>query len=674
MTDKSDHESATSAHQTFCVCPLSLGLHAQFTFEASHPAVSYKPLRPPALALAVRGPYSSVWSSVNDDARLKPTFWGGQELDWEGIAAVDGVSYELMGTASDTLDLTTGNLTRAKPLAVSYDSQSSTFTFGAGPFELTATFLSPVIPDNLCRTSIPLFYISISAQSRDNGTHDVQLYMDVTGAVVAPDQGANIEWSLNEYSGIRSWLVSVDKQTTFGEDDDQALWGNFTFSSARGPARAFFHASGFSEDVRGYFVDKRHLPGSTDDDYRAADDSEPVFAFAHDLGKVSASQSPEALYTLGHIEQPSIKYLTTSGMEDLQPWWTRCFSEIHAMIHYHYHDYNVSRALSDSFEERLPTDVKSYFQTHPAPVPTSLVTSRLTEEEAYYAIVALSTRQVMGAYTLTAPPSSGGCTTRGYAKDEPLIFQKEISSNGNTNTVDVLYPAMPFFLYAKLSLLRNLMAPLLESQECRFYPNDYSMHDLGSHFPNATGHVEGDDEFMPVEESGDMILMMLAYQRATGDTAWLQQHFQIMKRWAQYLIDYTLVPAQQLSTDDFAGQLGNQTNLALKGILALKAMSEISKVVGDQMSVDHYSHTADEYIKKWEEYSVNEDEKHTALAYDWDASTGLLYNAYVDKLLGLNSVPERIYDMQSKWYPQVAGDWGVPLDSRHSYTKSDWGQ
>jgi hypothetical protein len=60
------------------------------------------------------------------------------------------------------------------------------------------------------------------------------------------------------------------------------------------------------------------------------------------------------------------------------------------------------------------------------------------------------------------------------------------------------------------------------------------------------------------------------------------------------------------------------------------------------------------------------------LAYEWRSSYGLLYNIYPDKLLQLGVVPEHIYAMQSNWYPRISQVFGVPLDSRHFYTKSDW--
>ena len=43
-----------------------------------------------------------------------------------------------------------------------------------------------------------------------------------------------------------------------------------------------------------------------------------------------------------------------------------------------------------------------------------------------------------------------------------------------------------------------------------------------------------------------------------------------------------------MSTDDFAGPLELQTNLALKGILGIKAMSGIAKVVDNMEDYKHY--------------------------------------------------------------------------------------
>lgn len=227
------------------------------------------------------------------------------------------------------------------------------------------------------------------------------------------------------------------------------------------------------------------------------------------------------------------------------------------MIDFHFNDFDQTQILASQFEGQLKTDVDAYYSANmaivlsnstPSPPPpyangtqdhdgsneygdqyifdpgngygfldpqnfSGIAIPDVQEAEAYYSIVALSTRQIMGAYTLAIPPSSSAGFNSSSNATEPLMFQKEISSDGNTNTVDVMYPAMPFFLYANPDLLRYNLEPLYQNHEGGFYPNEYSMHDLGSHYPNATGHVEGDDEYMPVEESGNMILMSYAYYK-----------------------------------------------------------------------------------------------------------------------------------------------------------------
>ena len=54
----------------------------------------------------------------------------------------------------------------------------------------------------------------------------------------------------------------------------------------------------------------------------------------------------------------------------------------------------------------------------------------------------------------------------------------------------------------------------------------------------------------------------------------------LLAQWTQFLIDDSLIPANQISTDDFAGALANQTNLAIKCIVGIGAMAQINELVG----------------------------------------------------------------------------------------------
>ncbi|KAL8988168.1 MAG: hypothetical protein Q9177_002713, partial [Variospora cf. flavescens] len=662
-----------------------------------------------------------------------------------GRVTVDGISYEYLGTGSTSLPKSS-NLLPAKPLTVTYDSQYSNFTFAAGPVEITASFLSSVLPTDLCRTSVPLSYLTTSVRSTDAASHDIQFYSDVNAAWVASENNVTIQWELYEGSNlinasghvagdpdpslIYSWFVAdcicwgisltydrffyLQQAYEFAEGMDVPLWGNFTYSSSPMDAQNFSFDSGFSGNVRYQYFMQHSLQGVVDSDYRPFATREPVFAYSHDFGSVS---SASVRYSIGSVQQPIVRYLSREGVVPLQPWWTQCYGDIHQMIDFHFNDFEQTQVLAARFENQLKADVDDYYGANMAMVfsnstpsisppwtntsqgyngtdkygkryifdsangygfldPqnfTGIAVPDVQEAEAYYSIVALSARQIMGAYTLAIPPSSGASSNSSSNATDPLMFQKEISSNGNTNTVDVMFPAMPFFLYANPDLLRYIMEPLYQNQEGGFYPNEYSMHDLGSHYPNATGHVEGNDEYMPVEESGNMILMSYAYYKFTSNTSYLLAHYPKLQQFASYLLDFTLTPGNQLSTDDFAGRLANQTNLAIKGIVGIAAMAEIARICSadDPSVAASYASTAAAYYTQWETYALDPARTHTLLAYQWRSSYSLLYNIYPALLLDLPVIPASLYALQSAFYPSVSQAFGVPLDSRHSYTKSD---
>lgn len=165
-------------------------------------------------------------------------------------------------------------------------------------------------------------------------------------------------------------------------------------------------------------------------------------------------------------------------------------------------------------------------------------------------------------------------------------------------------------------------------------------------------------------------------------------------------------------TDDFAGWLPLQTNLALKGIIGIKAFSELAELMDRTGDAKHYRNISETYIKKWQKYGMSRDGSHAKLAYDWYGSWTTLYSLYADAVLCFHPsitnsssmssadfaagdahsqkplqsakssngrtpitqdfIPSSIYASQSSWYTSVMQKYGLPLDSRHLYTKSDW--
>lgn len=172
-----------------------------------------------------------------------------------------------------------------------------------------------------------------------------------------------------------------------------------------------------------------------------------------------------------------------------------------------------------------------------------------------------------------------------------------------------------------------------------------------------------------------MLIMTLAYAQRANDNAYLAQHYALLKQWTGYLVNDSLIPQNQISTDDFAGSLANQTNLALKGIVGIEAFAQIANRTGNAVDTANYTAIAHSYIEQWQGLGIAHDAvpPHATLAYGMNATHGLLYNLFGDRELGLGLVPQAVYDMQSAFYPTVLNTYGVPLDTRHNYTKSKWG-
>ncbi len=214
-------------------------------------------------------------------------------------------------------------------------------------------------------------------------------------------------------------------------------------------------------------------------------DEEPVFAFAKSfkLNSSSSSASPSSdsvLFTIAHIQDPVVQFAAARGLTYMRPLWASWFASAEKLLAFHYTDYRNAFQLAGNYSAQLHEDAYK------------------SGSGDYVDIVALAARQVLGATSFAGTP------------DNPILFIKEISSNGNFQTIDVIYPAFPFFLYTNPRWLAYLLEPILEHTLSGQYPNKYALHDLGAHFPNATGHPDGNDEYMPVEECGNILIMGLA--------------------------------------------------------------------------------------------------------------------------------------------------------------------
>ena len=166
---------------------------------------------------------------------------------------------------------------------------------------------------------------------------------------------------------LYTWLYSLEKQYTYGELYDFPEWGNFTFTSSQGSAQNIAYSSGYSIDVRYEYLTNHTLSNFVDGMYRGSASQEPVFAFSHDLGSVSGSGSPAVTYTLGLSQQPIMRYMTSSGVVPLQPWWLKCYGDLFSMISFHYNDLAQVQQSAAQWEGQLKADIQSYYNANGGP-------------------------------------------------------------------------------------------------------------------------------------------------------------------------------------------------------------------------------------------------------------------------------------------------------------------
>jgi Domain of unknown function (DUF5127)/Domain of unknown function (DUF4965)/Domain of unknown function (DUF1793)/Domain of unknown function (DUF4964) len=610
------------------------------------------PIRPPAAALAVRGPYLSTWLPATALPGTWQQFWQGHTTAMTGIARVDGVSYVFMGAPAIPLTIPNGNYgtqsttsgfqQALQQTGLTVTPTRTTYTTEGGGIELTIEFLSPIEPGDLTRQSIPLSYVVISARSIDGGPHDVQIYADISGEWCSGDDTQQITWAPATADGLQSWTVQLADQQPLTEQDQQAAWGTWVWSA---PASAnLTYQSGQDIVVRTQFVNNGVLTNGNDTDYRAIDDNWPVFAFAADLGSLGARAQTIPL-SIGLVRTPAVSYLG----QNLDPLWTAYYATWQDMLSFFHSDLPAAQRRADALDAKITGAALKAGGT------------------AYAGLCALALRQAYGGTELVVGPSG-----------EPWAFLKEISSDGNVSTVDVLFPASPAWIYADPAYLALLLEPLLSYAESGNWPETFAPHDLGSAYPVASGHNDGGGENMPMEESGNLLIMSAAYvQRAPSQaSAFATTHYTILKQWADYLVANLPDPGYQNQTDDFAGSIAHSVNLAIKGIIGVAAFSVIAAAAGNSADATSYKAKAASFIPYWTSNAQDPSAAHLDLTYNGDdggdGTWGTTYNCFADRLLGTGLVPESVLAEQAAWYPTVSNLFGLPLQVPHSYAKSDW--
>lgn len=591
-------------------------------------------LRPPSVPLVAHDPYFSVWSPADKLTEAWSSHWTGTTQAICGLARIDGKPFRFAGIAPNSVPAMNQKSLEVWPTRTVY-------TFETNGVELAVTFLSPLLPDDLDVLGRSVTYISFEARSLDGKQHDVSIYTDFSGEWVVNTADQEVAWSRCRVGGLDALRMGTTAQPILAKrgDDLRIDWGYLYVAVPSDVAHDQVISN--HDRARANFVETGALPDSDDMRMpRPARDAWPVMASVLSLEKVGDQRVSRHLL-LGYDDLYSIELL----QRRLKPYWRKGGADMSDQLRVAEKDYATLVKRCRAFDEELVADLTK------------------AGGEAYARICTLAYRQCLAAHKLAADFDG-----------TPAMFSKENFSNGCIGTVDVIYPACPFFLLFNPGLLEAQLEPVLDYAASARWKWPFAPHDLGT-YPLANGQVYGggertEENQMPVEETGNMLIMLAAIAKVQGNADFSRPYAPMLSQWAQFLREKGLDPENQLCTDDFMGHLAHNANLSIKAILALGAYGQLCGMLDRHQEAKDYQDLAREMAGKW--MSMAADGDHTRLAFDKPGTWSQKYNLIWDDLLGLNLFPPELARSEVAFYLKHTNKYGLPLDSRDDCTKSDW--
>ncbi len=613
------------------VCALAVAV----TADSGGSVEGEKALRPPAVPLVTHDPYFSVWSTTDRLTEGWSKHWTGANHALCGIARIDGKPYRFMGIRPEDTPPMAQTRLQVTPTRTMY-------TFEAQGVELQMTFLTPALPYDLDVLSRPVTYILWQVRSTDGKTHDVSLYLDASAEWAVNTTDQQVVWSRYRLGEMDVLRVGTAQQPILEKSGDNLRidWGYLYLAT---PRRTASDQTVIAAEhlTRNTFAQTGTLPDSDDLRMpRAAHDDWIVLASVLNLGEVG--QQPVSRHMLiAYDDLYSVEYFHRR----LRPYWRRAGMEIDELLRQAERDLSKLQEECTRFDGELIQDLKR------------------VGGDKYADLCVLAYRQCLAAHKLAVDFDG-----------TPLFFSKENFSNGCIATVDVTYPSSPFFLLFNPELLKGMLTPVLDYARSPRWKFAFAPHDLGT-YPKANGQVYGggersEENQMPVEECGNMLLMVAALAKAEDNADYAKKYWNLLTQWAEYLREKGLDPENQLCTDDFAGHLAHNTNLSLKAILALGGYSLLCRMVGDAARAEEYHRIARQMAQQWTRMA--DDGDHYRLAFDKPDTWSQKYNLVWDELLGLHLFPKEVARKEIAYYKTKMNPYGLPLDNRHPYTKLDW--
>ncbi len=286
-----------------------------------------------------------------------------------------------------------------------------------------------------------------------------------------------------------------------------------------------------------------------------------------------------------------------------------------------------------------------------------------------------------------------------------IVLSKENDSNGCIGTADVSYPSIPLFMLFGTEYVKGMIRPIMSFAECDVWEYDFAPHDIGR-YPYAWGQVyglnhkfagvksangrrfdetaiyppfynfpKGSDVYsheyqMPVEECGNLLIMIANVCITEKSADFALPYMQTLDAWVEYLVKYGSDPQNQLCTDDFAGHLAHNVNLAFKAVMGIEGYAQILRLADEGARYERYHKLAQDMANDCHDRAKTS--SGTRLTFDNEQSWSLKYNTVWDKIWQTGLFAEEFFVKEVDCYIKNANSFGTPLDSRRDYTKSDW--
>ena len=585
--------------------------------------------RAASIPLVTHDPFFSIWSSADHLYDKDTVHWCGVVQKMRGYLYIDGKKYAFLGNKEVNAYL--------EQKSIDVTATATEYIFENEKVELRYRFTSPLLPDDMLLMSRPCTYVDVEVKKKVKCETSLDFY--VYADMVRQTKDAVLGFDGKRGSYIFSNMGRAVQMPLGGSGDDVAIdWGYAYVACQDEGAKVTF------DEAREYI--RLELP-------------------LHD--------KKEATFILAYDDLVSINYF---GMWK-KAYWTEEYA-------------TILDAIEDAFLNQAEVKERA-----------KKLDERIEEQaykiggDAYVFLCNMSFRQAIAAHKLITDENG-----------EKIFLSKENDSNGCVGTTDVTYPSVPLFLLFDTEYLKAMLRPIFRFAECDVWEYDFAPHDVGRYpyawgqayacrykygnsdmkktlwedgksavFPPFYMYPTGSDVYdvsyqMPVEECGNMLIMVATICKTDGNAEFAKPYWQLLKQWKNYLVTYGADPQDQLCTDDFAGRLSHNVNLSVKAIVGIEAYAMLADMLGESEESQKHHLMAKELALDWERRAFSGD--HYKLVFDQDDTWSLKYNLVWDKLWGSHLFSDDVYRREMKYYISKLCEYGVPLDSRTTIAKSDW--